>query len=271
MIRLASQTGPCGITANGAGTISFTNTDPMPTPEAGAKTFTLNGTNTGDNTFAIGIIDNSSTNTTSVVKSGAGKWILSGDNTYSGTTAVNDGTLLVTGTHTGGGDYTVAAGATFGGNGVIDNSANIDLDGILAPGASIGTLTAGGDLITNNGASYQWELGDGTHDLMAVGGDLTINDTLSIVLLDGGASLVTQTDTLDLFTYGGALSLGNVVIDDQFVAGLTHWDTSNATIGFDGDSVFITGLEVVPEPSTCLLAALGLIGLGFIRRRRRTY
>ncbi len=268
MVSLSGTTGSVAISADGTGTVSFTNTDTMPTPGTGAKTFTFDGTNTGDNTFAIGIIDNSPTNKTSLVKSGAGKWILSGANTCTGTTTVTAGTLLVNGTHTGGGDYTVAAAATFGGNGVIGDSADIDLDGALAPGASIGTLTAGGDLVTNDGASYQWELGDGMHDLMAVGGDLTINDTLTVVLRDAGANVVTETDTLDLFTYGGALSLGNIVIDDQFVAGLSHWDTSNVTIGFDTDSVFLTGLEVVPEPSTFMLLALGLLGLMFRRRKR---
>ncbi|MDZ7619227.1 MAG: autotransporter-associated beta strand repeat-containing protein [Patescibacteria group bacterium] len=96
MIALPGTTGPIAITADGTGTIRFTNTGQMPTPGAGVKTLTFNGTNAGDNLFAIGIIDNSFTNTTSVAKSGAGTWILSGTNTYTGTTTVSGGTMIAT-------------------------------------------------------------------------------------------------------------------------------------------------------------------------------
>ena len=174
---------------------------------------------------------------------GAGTWILAGANTYSG--------------------------ATLGGCGVIGADSTVNVEGILAPGGSLGTLTADGDLVTDAGAIYEWELGDGDQDLIAVGGDLTIHDTLTVVLRDAGAHMIMETETLDLFTYGGALNLGNIVIDTQFVAGLPLWDTSNLVVDSDGDSVFLTGLKVIPEPSTSLLAALGLLAFALYGWRRR--
>ncbi len=200
---------------------------------------------------------------------GAGTWILAGANTYSGATTVSAGTLLFNGTHSGGGDYTVAAGATLGGCGVIGADSTVNVEGILAPGGSLGALTADGDLVTDPGAIYEWELGDGDQDLIAVGGDLTIHDALTVVLRDAGAHMIMETETLDLFTYGGALNLGNIVIDTQFVAGLPLWDTSNLVVDSDGDSVFLTGLKVIPEPSTSLLAALGLLAFALYGWRRR--
>ena len=54
-------------------------------------TLTLTGTNTGYNTLAPVIGDNSGA--TSLVKSGTGTWVLTGSNTFSGTTTINAGTL----------------------------------------------------------------------------------------------------------------------------------------------------------------------------------
>ena len=52
--------------------------------------------NTGNNTFALPIIDQAASPTT-FVKSGVGTWVLSGASTYSGVTNVNRGELVVTG------------------------------------------------------------------------------------------------------------------------------------------------------------------------------
>jgi autotransporter-associated beta strand protein len=76
-----------------------------------------------------------------VAKEGPGTLILSASNSYLGTTHVNAGTLLVNGTHNGGGAYTVANGGTLGGTGTIGSAVNVNAGGILGPGASIGTLT----------------------------------------------------------------------------------------------------------------------------------
>ena len=78
--------------ATAANTITV-NTDLM-ISRAGAKPFTLGGTNTGANTFA-GKINNSTSPaaTVSLTKADAGTWILSGANTYTGATTVSGGTL----------------------------------------------------------------------------------------------------------------------------------------------------------------------------------
>ena len=76
-IRLGTAGGT--IDASGSGTLSFThsgeNTNLFEAP--GARTLTLTGSNTGDNTFAIKL-ENQDTNATSLTKSGEGKWVLTG-------------------------------------------------------------------------------------------------------------------------------------------------------------------------------------------------
>jgi autotransporter-associated beta strand protein len=59
----------------------------------GDRALTLAGTNTGANTMAALISDN--VGFTSLVKTGAGTWIITGANTYTGTTSIQNGTLSV--------------------------------------------------------------------------------------------------------------------------------------------------------------------------------
>jgi autotransporter-associated beta strand protein len=66
-------------------------------------------------------------NNISVRKTGSSTWTLSGANTYTGTTAVEAGTLNITGSNAlATGAVTVAANATFGGNGSIGGSVTIN-------------------------------------------------------------------------------------------------------------------------------------------------
>jgi T5SS/PEP-CTERM-associated repeat protein/autotransporter-associated beta strand protein len=80
------------IDASGTGAISFTNTGSMGFVSSGARTLTLTGTNTGNNTLAAVVGDNGS-GATALAKSGAGTWVLSSANTYTGGTTINNGTL----------------------------------------------------------------------------------------------------------------------------------------------------------------------------------
>jgi len=59
------------------------------------RTFTLGGTNTGDNLIAAPIANPSGTGKLSLTKAGAGKWILTGVNTYSGNTTISGGRLAL--------------------------------------------------------------------------------------------------------------------------------------------------------------------------------
>src|SRR5438132_3071386 len=78
--------------------------------QTGTRTLTLTGTNTGNNTLAAIIGDNSGA--TSLTKSGAGTWILSGANTYTGLTTVSAGILdLQNSSALGTGTTTVTSGA----------------------------------------------------------------------------------------------------------------------------------------------------------------
>jgi fibronectin-binding autotransporter adhesin len=98
-IQLGGTTGGGGIYNNATNVNSTVtiNTDLWITG-VGDKTLTLNGSNTGTNTFA-GAITNGTGSVISLTKSGTGRWILSGENSFSGNTTVSDGTLVLAGSN----------------------------------------------------------------------------------------------------------------------------------------------------------------------------
>jgi endo-1,4-beta-xylanase len=61
--------------------------------ETGPRSVTLTGSNTGSNIMRVDIDDDPSGNPTSLVKTGAGTWLLTGTNHYTGSTSVDEGTL----------------------------------------------------------------------------------------------------------------------------------------------------------------------------------
>ena len=120
-----------------------------------AQTLVIAGTNGTSTTFSGTIVKTTPT-LASIglrIQNPNGTLRLTGNNTYVGATAVNAGTLLVNGSHTGGSGYTVNPGATLGGRGSI--SAPITLSGTLLAGDGGGTLTVSnltgaGDVIVSN-------------------------------------------------------------------------------------------------------------------------
>jgi fibronectin-binding autotransporter adhesin len=103
VINLAGTTGGAVILANQTGSSPGLLFNANVTAGgAGIKTLTLGGTNTSDNTIAGVIPNNSGTNLTSLVKTGSGTWVLTAANTYTGTTLINDGTLRIQDTFSGG-------------------------------------------------------------------------------------------------------------------------------------------------------------------------
>ena len=187
--------------SNPAATLSFTAaSSPDFFENGGNRTLTLTGSNTGANTFAMAIGE--AYGTTSVFKSGAGKWVLTGTNTYTGTTTVSAGTLalgasnvLPNSTAVSLGTATLSVGAGFtdtagilnvAGSAVInlgnaaskisfaDNGAlltwagTLNLTGTFVPGASVrfGTDASG---LTTNQLSRITVNGSGTYKLDPAG------------------------------------------------------------------------------------------------------
>ncbi|MEX0643300.1 MAG: autotransporter-associated beta strand repeat-containing protein, partial [Pirellulales bacterium] len=135
-----------------------------------------------------GIIDVTTTDSTLVgdgalsgagalTKAGSGSLTLTGDNSgFTGSTTVANGTLLVNGTHTGGGQYTVESGGKLGGNGDLGSSHIIvNSGGTLAPGVSIGSFSVGSAVVDG---TLSIEFGDDMIDNLLVANSLDLTNTV---------------------------------------------------------------------------------------------
>ena len=101
--------------------------------------------------------------TTSIEKVGTGFWRLTGANVYKGTTTVSGGTLIIDGTNSGTGAFTVKSGATLDGIGSIAAAVKFESGSTLQAGS---VLTSGKSLnfkgtVTLN-SNVTLKVGDGT-------------------------------------------------------------------------------------------------------------
>ena len=241
---------------------------------------TLSGQLTVDASGDITLGGAASTGEGGITKIGAGKLYLSGANGYTGATAVNAGTLVINGSITGtGGDVTVASGATLAGNGSIVRNLIIQSGGNITPGNSVGNLTVGGNV--DFSGTYQWELGSLVDNASGTAGTNWDLVTMSLGTLSGSAPTISiagidptddsfwkSSHVWNIVTGIGASTLsttgGDITgYDTQY----GYFDTTGA-VGPTGGIMQLTWTPV-PEPSSIVLLAAGLIGLIAYAWRKR--
>ncbi len=193
-----------------------------------------------------------------LTKDGTGTLTLSGANTYTGATTVNAGKLVVNGNISTSSLTTVGGSGTLGGTGTMGNTT---VNGIFAPGNSIGTLNINGSLVLSGIADFEIDPTNGiglnrSSDLANVSGAITYGGILNL-LYGGSASDFTSGMIFNLFdgtSFSGSFSTLNL---PTLTGGLT-WQNHLATNGT---------LSVVPEPNVAaLLGGMGVLAL--LRRRR---
>lgn len=225
-----------------------------------------------------------------VIKEGLGEVTISSELTHTGHTTVAEGTLKITGSISGSSVIEVKADATLEvfsaldgfkvgatqlltGTGTVEG--DVAVNGTIAPGPGIGTLSMG-TLVFNGGSTLALEINTSTltSDLLLTTSGLTldtnVSPTLSLADLGGNVSLALGTQ-FTLLTYqgtwnGGLFNVGGTPIADGgiFTLGANQFQL-DYNAGANGNNLT---LVAVPEPGSAALLLGGLAGLLGFRRRR---
>ena len=253
----------------------------------GAKTLTIDTSVLGDASFG-GPITNASLSTLSLIKTGTGTQTLSGTSTYAGTTSVTGGKLLINGVHTsttGTSTYSVTGtGSTLGGTGriAVTGTVTVGSGAILAPGASIGTLTLDGvnnagavlSMATDSKFAFTLAGNGGTPDQLDfwnyASGDLALNSNVIDLTLLGAQTGGTYTvDLFRFFSDGGTTSTTHA-FNSGLTIGTLGAGIDSAFIDWDGslndNKTIALTYTVIPEPGAAVLGGIGILLL--LRRRR---
>lgn len=240
-----------------------------------ASIFEIGGRNT--NSAIAGVIQNGgfanngnvTTGNIGLTKVGTGDLSLTGANTYTGATTVNAGTLLlgdgVSGSITSA--VTVTTGAFFGNlaSGDITTAAVTIGNGTGSADASfgagrdvIGRFASSGGLSLLSDANFVFDLNSGTEttDIVTFGGVVSLNGVFTLNDLNTGAINWSVGDSFTVVS-GSSLSgtFSNLAHEQTITVNGVDYEAS-----YSGSALTLTVTSVIPEPGTwSFLLAAGLV------------
>ncbi|MGN6463791.1 MAG: autotransporter outer membrane beta-barrel domain-containing protein, partial [Pseudolabrys sp.] len=217
----------------------------------GSSTFTAGTAN--DRTFAGRFTGNGAFG-----KQGSGLLNLTGNSpTYTGTTTVAAGTLAVNGDLSGSA-VTVNTGAILGGNGTVGATT---INGVVAPGNSIGTLNIAGNYTQATGSTYRVEINNtSAADLLNITGTATIQSGTTVNVLPApGLYTVGYRYTILTAAGGRTGTYDNLVYNAPFLDLSLAYDPNNVFLDVTRSSVAFSQVAQTPNQ---IAAAGGAESLG---------
>lgn len=221
-----------------AATLTFSRTTASPDnwENGGNRTFTLTGSNAGDNTFATPINDLAGQTVINLTKTGAGKWVLPAASSYKGITTLEGGIL------------NVGILSDYGFNGSLGNRTVTDdvggNVGILFRG---GTLQYTGSTAQSTNRAIRISTAGGTIDASGANPSATLNFTATgspdFFENPGDRTLVFTGSNAGTNTFAGAIGQAGGVTS-VVKNGVGQWVLTNAS-GYTGATTINAGLLTV--------------------------
>jgi fibronectin-binding autotransporter adhesin len=252
--------------ANADHTVDFQNPISLGTSGTATRTIQVDNGSAAIDAKLSGLITGISSNT--LQKTGTGTLALTANNTYLGATQIDAGTLYINGNQTSATGTTIVntSGTTLGGTGTIGGAVSIASSGAIleaGTGSTGQTLTIKGALTQiTTGSIIELALGPTlTHSTLALtsAGSSSFYSTQKFTFIDLGATTGTYQDIITGVTSNPG-SLSGWTITNAGYVGSFSWDSLDNGIDLN--------LTAVPEPGTWCAAALALLAVGYIQRKR---
>jgi len=190
----------------------------------------------------------------------SGDWILFGDQSYSGGITILDGSLSSDGVLDA--DMTIGAGSILDGNGTFGS---LTVEGTIAPGNSIGTITVTGNYMQALGSDYQVEFDGTTSDLVDVTGTATLDGTVTASPYGTGATAAGRRYTI--LTAAGGVTLGTYMLSNPnvtaFLQGALANDATNVYLDITRNAVTFASLAAT-DNQAAVAAAIDGFGTGTV-------
>ncbi|MGS0545901.1 autotransporter domain-containing protein [Pseudomonas sp. Y5-11] len=200
----------------------------------------------------------------SLIKSGAGRLLLTGDNTFRGPTTVNGGVLSVNGSLASA--VTVNDSGTLGGSGRI-GALIANSGGRVAPGNSIGTLNVTGDVAFAPGSTYAVELSPISSDRIVAGGSASVSGATVSLSLENSPTLLSTTQarsllghSYDILQAAGGIQgqFGAVLPDYLFIGGNLDYTTNAIQLDIQRNATSFASIGQTPNQRAVATAVEGL-------------
>ena len=267
-LALAGAAGAANVNNNAAtaNTLSFTSSDSIINGGSGNRSFSLGGTNTGNNLFAQSI-DNAASGVTTFSKGGAGRWILSNpNNSYTGSTTLAGGFLHVSKLADGGENSSIGASSNAAAN-LVFNGGELTYTGATDSTDRLMTFAASGNIINNGDGPLSFtntgaiaHTGTAARSLNLGGSYSATNNLFALQIIDGAGAAVTS-----LGSRGGRWELTNN--GNTFTGGIVFGtaSTTGGTLVFGNDSVLGVATGTITFTGSGNLVASGNATLGAAR------
>ncbi|WP_367084476.1 autotransporter domain-containing protein [Pseudomonas sp. HOU2] len=202
----------------------------------------------------------------SLIKSGAGRLLLTGDNTFRGPTTVNGGLLSVSVNGSLASAVTVNDSGTLGGSGRIA-SLLANSGGRVAPGNSIGTLNVAGDVTFTPGSTYAVELSPTSSDRIVAGGIASISGATVSLSLENSPTLLSTTQarsllghSYDILQAAGGIQgrFGAVLPDYLFIGGNLDYTGNAIQLDIQRNATSFASVGQTPNQRAVAAAVEGL-------------